>query len=85
MESFLSLLAPVVVSGLTQVSKYIVPALLKISNKWLVLIVAVLSYIVALANSVITGQPVDPVSLQTFADMLVNLLGATGLYFFTKK
>jgi hypothetical protein len=85
MQSILLVLTPIIVSGLTQLSKWIVPYLARVNNKWIVLGVLVLSYLGAIGNAALTGQPVEAASVSTLADTLVNLLGATGVYFFGTK
>lgn len=83
-ESILLVVSPLVVTGLTSASKALIPFVAKIRSPYVIAIVAVLSYIVAILNGAVTGE-VDAVSIQTLADTIVNLLGASGAYFLAGK
>ncbi len=85
LASFLTFISPFLVSGLTQFGKWLFPYLLRVGNGWLVTIVVVLSYVVAIIQAGLSGQPIDPVSIQALADTITNLIGATGVYLLSKK
>lgn len=84
-QAFLIAITPIVVSLLTQLAKMAVPFILRISNKWVVFGVVVLSYLAAIGESALSGNPIDPVSVQALSDTVINTLAATGTYFFGAK
>jgi len=85
LNQILTVLAPVAVSIVAQGSKYLVPILQRVNKTWLIALVAVLSFLAAIAQSAMTGNPVDVTSIQVFTDTLMNLIGATGVYLLSKN
>lgn len=64
------------------VKRWVLPWLTRqaqVNNAWVVLAVAVLSYLVTLLQGAITGG-VDPTATSTFVVAVINFLGATGVY-----
>lgn len=84
-ESILLVVSPLVVTGLTALSKAVLPVVAKLKSPYLIAFVAVLSYVIALFNAALTGTDVDFNSIQTLSDTIVNLLGASGAYFLAGK
>jgi hypothetical protein len=85
MIAILSAIAPFVVSGLTQLAKVLISRVVLVGKPWVIVGVAVLSYVVAIGQSALSGNPIDPASVQVLADTLINGLAATGVYFFSRK
>jgi len=89
MESLLVVLSPVVVWSVTQGVKKIQTIKFlddPVRTGVLRFSVAALSFLAAIGSSLLNGQNVDVVSIQTFSDTAVAFLGATGMhYFFSRK
>lgn len=49
------------------------------------LVVALCSFGSVVGSAALSGQPIDPASIQTLATAILTFLGATGTYFFFKK
>jgi hypothetical protein len=84
MESILLALSPIIVTGLTQLAKRLIPLVASINSIYLRIGVALLSFVIALANGALTGD-LNVTSIQTLADTLVTFLGATGAYILAKR
>ncbi len=84
MTHFLVLLSPFVVSILVQaVKKYVLPALTTaatVHSGWIVLSVAVLSYVISVLNAALTGGTFDPASSTVLVNTIISALGATGVF-----
>ncbi len=88
MESLLLLLSPFVVSIITSGVKRLRASKVLTRNKRKVVlrfVVAFLSFAAVVGGSILSGNAVDPVAIETFAETLMVLLSSTGLYFFAKK
>ena len=82
MENLLLALSPVLVYLLTAGLKKFVPLLASLNKGGLRLIVAFLSLASSLASSALSGQELNVVSVETFADTFLTFLTSQGLYFF---
>lgn len=84
MESLLLALSPIVVAGLTQGAKRVMPLIAAFKAPYLRILVGILSFVIALVNGALTGD-LDVISIQTLADTIVAFLGATGAYILAKR
>jgi len=49
------------------------------------MVLALFSFLGVVASAALSGTTVDTSSIQVFAEALMTFLGATGVYFFTRK
>ena len=86
MEQLPQLVSGVLVSLLTSGTRQLVSVVgMSMGKPVLRLCVAVLSYLAALGSGAISGNEVDPVSIQVLVDTGVNFLVASGVHLFAKK
>ncbi len=86
MEQLTLVLAPALVALLTEGAKRLAKLELKEDNKAVLrTTVLVLSFAVAVGNSVLNGEPLDAGNLQLLSDTLINALSATGLWLLARK
>lgn len=84
--SVLLVASPWIIKGLTNVAKKV--SLIRFAdNKIFIvrIVVALLSFVVAIGHSVLSGEPVSQDVIGTFSESIIIFLGATGAYFFEKK
>lgn len=84
MQATLLLAAPFIVSLISQgVKKWVLPWVIQqatIHNGWVVLSVAIVSYIGAILQASLNNGSLDVVSTQTFVMAFINFFGATGVF-----
>ena len=85
MENLLLALSPIAVYFLTSGVKKIQSLSFSPRAKTYIRLVAVvLSFGAVVGNSVVSGQPVDPVSIEMFTNVVLTFLASTGVYALTK-
>lgn len=81
-------LSPLVVALLTQGIKKL-PKFKSLSDTWHKPVMRFMAALVAFVSAVfggwISGNGIDPASIQVFAEAVVGFFGASGLFFLTKK
>ena len=84
-DQILLLLSPILVNIVASSVKKIKPIKFSGYKKSILrFIVAALSFLAVIAGSMYTGVDIDIMSIETFVDVLLKFLEATGIYFFMK-
>lgn len=86
-EAIILAVSPIIVTGLTNITKKIKAIDLSGEYKKSIVrfLVGLFSFLAVVASSLLTGEDVDVTSIQTASEVIVTFLAATGVYFFAKK